>query len=100
MHRLVLLKQGQRELKPYGFDKSTPLWDYALKEASSWLEAPPRARCRPDRRRSPDRPPSDGRELVSARSAELAADTAEPGSGFRMIDFLTYDGVDTTSRGQ
>jgi hypothetical protein len=38
----VLGKQALAELKPCGFDKSTPLWYYALKEAqaSIWDRRP------------------------------------------------------------
>jgi Animal haem peroxidase len=97
----ALSKRNLSELKPYGFDKSTPLWYYALKEArvlADGLHLGPVA----------------GRIVAEVLIGLLQTDSSsylsvEPswqptlqnaGSGFRMTDFLTYAGVDPASRGQ
>jgi hypothetical protein len=94
-------KQALRELKPYGFDKSTPLWYYALKEAQllgQGLHLGPVA----------------GRIVAEVLIGLIQTDPGSylvaqpswqptlqnPGAGFRMTDFLAYAGVDPTSRGQ
>jgi hypothetical protein len=94
-------KHDLRELKPYGFDKSTPLWYYALKEAKLLGE-------------SLHLGPVGGRIVAEVLIGLLQTDPGSyllsqpswqptlqnPGSGFRMTDFLAYAGVDPTSRGQ
>jgi hypothetical protein len=94
-------KHDLRELKPYGFDKSTPLWYYALKEAQLLGE-------------SLHLGPVGGRIVAEVLIGLLQTDPGSylvsqpswqptlqnPGAGFRMTDFLTYAGVDPTSRGQ
>jgi hypothetical protein len=97
----VLGKQDLSELKAYGFDKSTPLWYYALKEAEvlgDGLHLGPAA----------------GRIVAEVMIGLLQTDPGSylfaeprwqptlqnPGSGFRMTDFLAYAGVDPASRGQ
>jgi Animal haem peroxidase len=84
----VLGKKDLDELKPYGFDKSTPLWYYALKgSASRRRRSPPRPRRRTNRGRGADRPVANGPKLVPVGSAELATDIAEPRPG------LPYEGL-------
>jgi Animal haem peroxidase len=91
-------KQDLRELKPYGFDKSTPLWYYALKEAQlleDGLHLGPVA----------------GRIVAEVLIGLLQADpnsylvaqptwrpTFGPAGTFRMTDFLTFAGVDPATR--
>jgi Animal haem peroxidase len=94
-------KQDLGELKPYGFDTSTPLWYYALKEAqllASALHLGPVA----------------GRIVAEVLIGLIQSDpnsyvTVSPkwtpsvpiknaSLGFRMTDFLTYAGVDPTTR--
>jgi hypothetical protein len=94
-------KQDLKELKPYGFDTSTPLWFYALKEAQlleQGLHLGPVA----------------GRIVAEVLIGLLQTDPGSylvaqpswqptlqnPGPGFRMTDFLAYAHVDPTSRGQ
>lgn len=94
-----LTKHELSELKPYDFDTSTPLWYYALKEAelqASGLHLGPVA----------------GRIVAEVLIGLLQSDPASyvvaspgwqptlqnPGSGFRMRDFLTYARVDPASR--
>jgi Animal haem peroxidase len=97
----VLGKQALAELKPYGFDKSTPLWYYALKEAEVLAEGLHLG-------------PAAGRIVAEVLIGLLQTDPGSylaeepdwqptlqrPGSGFRMTDFLTYARVDPGSRGQ
>jgi hypothetical protein len=94
----ALSKQDLKELKPYDFDTSTPLWYYALKEArllEDGLNLGPVA----------------GRIVAEVLIGLLQTDpngylAANPswqplfGSGgtFRMTDFLTYAGVDPATR--
>jgi hypothetical protein len=94
-------KQTLRELKPYGFDKSTPLWYYALKEAELLAQGLHLG-------------PVAGRIVAEVLigliqtdpGSYLVAQTSwqptlqNPGAGFRMTDLLAYAGVDPTSRGQ
>ena len=97
----VIGKQALTELKPYGFDKSTPLWYYALKEAEVLAEGLHLG-------------PAAGRivaeVLIGLLQTDLGSYLADepnwqptlqrPGPGFRMTDFLTYARVDPGSRGQ
>jgi heme peroxidase len=94
-------KQDLRELKPYGFDKSTPLWYYALKEAELLAQGLHLG-------------PVAGRIVAEVLIGLLQSDPGSyvltqpswqptlqnPGAGFRMTDFLAYAGVDPKSRGQ
>jgi hypothetical protein len=94
-------KHDLRELKPYGFDKSTPLWYYALKEAQLLADGLHLG-------------PVAGRIVAEVLIGLLQTDAGsyllaqpswqptlhKPGAGFRMTDFLAYAGVDPTSRGQ
>jgi hypothetical protein len=86
------------ELAPYGFDRSTPLWYYTLKEAQV-LEDGLRLG------------PVAGRIVAEVLIGLLRADpasylAAEPGwtptagssSSFAMTDFLAYAGVDPGTR--
>jgi hypothetical protein len=94
-------KQDLSELKPYGFDTSTPLWYYALKEAqllASALHLGPVA----------------GRIVAEVLIGLIQSDPnsyvnvspkwtptvpiKNASLGFRMTDFLTYAGVDPTTR--
>jgi hypothetical protein len=94
-----LSRQQLSELKPYNFDTSTPLWYYALKEAqvlASGLTLGPVA----------------GRIVAEVLIGLLQSDSssylvAQPNwtptlqnasTGFRMRDFLTFAGVDPTTR--
>ena len=86
------------ELKPYGFDRSTPLWYYALKEAQlshDGLQLGPVA----------------GRIVAEVLIGLLQTDTASyltanpswrpifgTGETFRMTDFLRFAGVDPATR--
>jgi hypothetical protein len=95
----VLSKQDLSELKPYDFDRSTPLWYYALKEAqllASGLHLGPTA----------------GRIVAEVLIGLLQTDpnsflstnpTWQPTFGtspgtFKMTDFLTYARVDPATR--
>jgi hypothetical protein len=94
-------KQTLRELKPYGFDKSTPLWYYALKEAELLAQGLHLG-------------PVAGRIVAEVLIGLIQTDPGSylvaqpswqptlqnPGAGFRMTDFLAYAGVDPTSCGQ
>jgi hypothetical protein len=97
----VVSKQDLGELKSYGFDKSTPLWYYTLKEAqllAGGLHLGPVA----------------GRIVAEVLIGLLQTDQnsylsaqpswqptlQNPGPGFRMKDFLSYARVDPASRGQ
>lgn len=98
MYVPVLSKQDLKELKPYGFDTSTPLWYYALKEAQlleDGLHLGPVA----------------GRIVAEVLIGLLQTDptsylAAQPNwqptlgssAAFKMTDFLTYAGVDPASR--
>lgn len=91
-------KQDLSELKPYDLDKSTPLWCYALKEAQL-LEDGLRLG------------PVAGRTVAEVLIGLLQTDpnsylvansSWQPTFGssgmFKMTDFLTYAGVDPTTR--
>ena len=92
-------KRDLRELKLYGFDTSTPLWYYTLKEAEVFADGLHLG-------------PVAGRIVAEVLLGLLEADPAgylaaapgwqptvqNPGSGFRMTDFLTYAGVDPATR--
>jgi len=94
-----LSKQDLGELKPYGLDKSTPLWLYTLEEAKV-VEG------------GRHLGPVGGRIVAEVLIGLLQSDPGSylvaepgwqptlqnPGSGFRMKDFLTYAGVDPASR--
>jgi hypothetical protein len=95
----ALGKQDLSELKPYGFDTSTPLWYYALKEAQVMEDGLHLG-------------PVAGRIVAEVLIGLLQSDPnsylvqqpnwqptlQNPGSGFRMTDFLTYAGVDPATR--
>jgi hypothetical protein len=94
-----LTKDQLAELKPYGFHQSTPLWYYALKEAQLLAG-------------SLHLGPVAGRIVAEVLIGLLQSDPnsylvqqpswqptlQNPGPGFRMTDFLTYAGVDPTTR--
>jgi hypothetical protein len=94
-----LTKQSLSELKPYGFDTTTPLWYYILKEAQL-LQSGLRLG------------PVGGRIVAEVLIGLLQSDPNGylvtkpswqpifgPAAGtFKMIDFLTYAGVDPTTR--
>jgi hypothetical protein len=87
------------ELQPYGFDKSTPLWYYVLKEAQVVADGLTLG-------------PVGGRIVAEVLIGLMQADPASylvqkpdwtptltsAGSAFRMKDFLTFAGVDPASR--
>jgi hypothetical protein len=89
------------ELQPYGFQSSTPLWYYVLKEAELVEDGLHLG-------------PVGGRIVAEVLIGLLQTDTASylvqkpkwtptltsAGSSFRMKDFLTFAGVDPASRGQ
>ena len=93
-----IAKQDLRELKPYDFDKSTPLWYYMLKEAElleDGLHLGPVA----------------GRIVAEVLIGLLQTDpngylvvkpswqpTLGASGSFKMTDFLTYAGVDPATR--
>jgi hypothetical protein len=97
--RARLGQQDLSELKPYGFDTSTPLWHYALKEAQVTADGLHLG-------------PVAGRIVAEVLIGLLQSDPSSylvqqptwqptlqnPGSGFRMTDFLTYAGVDPKTR--
>jgi hypothetical protein len=99
----VLSSQDLSELKSFGvgFERSTPLFYYALKEAEL-IEQGLRLG------------PVGGRIVAEVLVGLLQSDPASflaadpgwqptlqnPGSGFRMTDFLRFAGVDPASRGQ
>ncbi|HZT85980.1 MAG TPA: heme peroxidase family protein [Gaiellaceae bacterium] len=91
------------ELKKYGFDlhKSTPLWYYALKEAqvaASGLHLGPVA-GRIVAEVLVGLIQSDPNSYLNASpSWTPTAPISNAGLGFRMVDFLTYAGVDPASR--
>jgi hypothetical protein len=88
-----------RELAPYGFSTSTPLWYYALKEAQVMADGLHLG-------------PVAGRIVAEVLIGLLQSDPnsylvqnpnwlptlQNPGDGFRMTDFLTYAGVDPATR--
>jgi len=94
-----LSKKDLRELKHYDFDTSTPLFYYALKEAEQLEQGLHLG-------------PVAGRIVAEVLIGLLQTDRnsyvvaqpnwqptlQNPGSGFRMTDFLTYAGVDPASR--
>jgi Animal haem peroxidase len=94
-----LSKQDLEELKPYGLDKSTPLWLYTLEEAKI-VEG------------GLHLGPVGGRIVAEVLIGLMQSDPGSylvaqpswqptlqnPGAGFRMTDFLTYAGVDPASR--
>ncbi len=99
-------KNDLRDLKGYkrGLDESTPLWFYVLKEAelvAGGLHLGPVGgrivgeviigllQLDPDSYASNPR----WRPMLPTTSGRVTGD-------FRMIDFLTFAGVDPTSRGQ
>jgi Animal haem peroxidase len=89
------------ELQPYGFQSSTPLWYYVLKEAELVEDGLHLG-------------PVGGRIVAEVLIGLLQTDIASylvqkprwtptltsAGSSFRMKDFLTFAGVDPASRGQ
>jgi Animal haem peroxidase len=95
----ALSKEDLKELKPYELDKSTPLWVYALAEAEVMEDGlnlgPVAGRI-------------VGEVLIGllqtdpngflANNASWQPTLQNPGSGFRIKDFLTYAGVDPASR--
>ncbi|HEX9415622.1 MAG TPA: heme peroxidase family protein [Gaiellaceae bacterium] len=99
----VLSSEDLSELKSLGvgFERSTPLWYYTLKEAEL-IEQGLRLG------------PIGGRIVAEVLIGLLQSDPASflasqpnwqptlqnPGSGFRMVDFLRFAGVDPASRGQ
>src|SRR6266516_1584244 len=78
-----LTKDELAELKPYGFQQSTPLWYYALKEAQLYGNGGQHLgpRRRPDRCRGSDRPAPIRSERLPRQQSELAADAPESGLG-------------------
>jgi len=101
----VLGKNDFKELKPLGvgFDQSTPLWYYVLKEAEVMEDGLHLG-------------PVGGRIVAEVIIGLLQTDPtsylSQPGwtptlpapfsgpGNFRMIDFLAFAGVDPASRGQ
>ena len=89
------------ELKPYGFQSSTPLWYYVLKEAEQVADGLHLG-------------PVGGRIVAEvliglletdsnsylARKPKWTPTLGSAGTSFRMKDFLTFAGVDPMSRGQ
>jgi len=89
------------ELQPYGFQSSTPLWYYVLKEAELVEDGLHLGSV-------------GGRIVAEVLLGLLQSDTgsylvrkprwtptlSSAGSSFRMKDFLTFAGVDPSSRGQ
>jgi hypothetical protein len=89
------------ELQPYGFQSSTPLWYYVLKEAELVADGLHLG-------------PVGGRIVCEVLIGLLQSDPSSylvqkpkwrptltnAGTSFRMKDFLTFAGVDPTSRGQ
>jgi hypothetical protein len=94
-------EQDLSELEPYGFNKSTPLWYYVLKEAEVIEDGLHLG-------------PVGGRIVAEVLIGLLQSDPASylvqkprwtptltsVGPAFRMRDFLTFAGVDPASRGQ
>jgi len=89
------------ELGPYGFQSSTPLWYYVLKEAEVVADGLHLG-------------PVGGRIVAEVLIGLIQSDPSSylvhkprwkptltsAGSSFRMTDFLTFAGVDPASRGQ
>jgi hypothetical protein len=89
------------ELKPYGFQSSTPLWYYVLKEAEQVADGLHLG-------------PVGGRIVAEvmiglleidsnsylARKPKWTPNLGSAGKSFAMKDFLIFAGVDPTSRGQ
>ena len=89
------------ELKPYGFQSSTPLWYYVLKEAQQMADGLHLG-------------PVGGRIVAEVLIGLLETDSnsylarkpkwkptlPSAGTSFRMKDFLIFAGVDPISRGQ
>ena len=86
------------ELQPYGFDRQTPLWYYTLKEAELTADGLHLG-------------PAGGRIVAEVLIGLLQADpfsflsqrprwqpTLGSGGTFRMVDFLTFAGVDPATR--
>ena len=86
-------------LKPYGFDRSTPLWLYVLREAELRADGLTLGKV--------------GARIVAevligliqtdpssflARAPAWTPTLTSAGSAFRMTDFLTFAGVDPASR--
>lgn len=98
-----LSRQDLRELKDYfDFDRSTPLWYYVLKEAEVMADG---------LRLGPVGARIVGEVFIGLLKSDPASYlTVTPGwtptlpsrtpGTFRMTDFLTFAGVDPTSRGQ
>jgi Animal haem peroxidase len=94
-----LSTQDLSELQPYGFQKSTPLWYYILKEAQLVADGLTLG-------------PVGGRIVAEVLIGLLRADPGSfvvqkpnwtptltsAGASFRMKDFLTFAGVDPTTR--
>jgi Animal haem peroxidase len=88
-----------RDLKPYGFDKSTPLWFYVLREAELRADGLTLGKV--------------GGRIVAevligliqsdpssylAREPDWTPTLTSAGSAFRTTDFLTFAGVDPATR--
>jgi Animal haem peroxidase len=96
-----LSKQNLSELKPYGFDTSTPLWYYALKEAQLLASAlhlgPVAGRIVAEVLIGLIQ--SDANSYVNVNPSWTPTVPVKNASlGFRMTDFLTYAGVDPSTR--
>jgi hypothetical protein len=88
-----------KDLKPYGFDKSTPLWHYVLREAELHADGLTLGKV-------------GGRIVAEVLIGLIQSDPSSylvqkpswtptltaAGSSFRMKDFLTYAGVDPATR--
>ncbi len=89
------------ELQPYGFQSSTPLWYYVLKEAELVTDGlhlgPVGGRIVAEVLIGLLQ--SDPRSYLMQKPKWMPALTPA-GSSFRMKDFLTFAGVDPASRGQ
>jgi hypothetical protein len=96
-----LSKQNLSELKPYGFDTSTPLWYYALEEAQLLASAlhlgPVAGRIVAEVLIGLIQ--SDANSYVNVNPSWTPTVPVKNASlGFRMTDFLTYAGVDPSTR--
>ena len=88
-----------RDLKPYGFDKNTPLWYYVLREAELHTDGLTLGKV-------------GGRIVAEVLIGLIQSDPSSylvqkpnwrptltaAGSSFRMTDFLTFAGVDPAAR--
>ena len=88
-----------KDLKPYGFDKSTPLWYYVLREAELRADGLTLGKV-------------GGRIVAEVLIGLIQSDPGSylvqesswtptltsAGSSFRMTDFLTFAGVDLATR--